>query len=158
MQIVLFGATGGLGEQLLQQALEQGHTVRAVVRTPSKLSVQREGLEVVQGDVINNSAAELAEKLKGADAVISALGQGRYLGITNFYSTGIQTLIEASKDVGIRRFIIISSSGTDVTTEEPWWYLWFAPSSHQRLHRPSTHGRTDLSQRAGLDRCAPPHC
>ena len=46
MKLVLLGATGETGKEVLQQALKQGHTVTAVVRTPEKITIQDEKLKV----------------------------------------------------------------------------------------------------------------
>lgn len=51
MNILIIGASRGIGLQLLEQALAQGHTVTALVRDPQKLSKQRERLKVVKGDI-----------------------------------------------------------------------------------------------------------
>ena len=71
-RILIIGATGGTGRQLLVRALEQGYVVRALVRDPGKLSVEHPHLTVVHGDVLDYSAVEKA--VRGQDAVISALG------------------------------------------------------------------------------------
>jgi putative NADH-flavin reductase len=71
MHIALFGATGGAGRQILAQALEQGHSLTALARDPSRLA-PREGLTAIGGDVLNPAA--VAECIQGADAVIYALG------------------------------------------------------------------------------------
>lgn len=51
MKIVVFGATGGAGRELVSQALQAGHEVTAVARDPASVSVRHERLTVVQGDV-----------------------------------------------------------------------------------------------------------
>lgn len=51
MKIVLFGATGNLGNVILDEALNRGHQVTAVLRDPSKLATKHTALTVVQGDV-----------------------------------------------------------------------------------------------------------
>jgi putative NADH-flavin reductase len=67
MNIVLLGATGKTGTELLNQALEAGHTVTAVVRTPTKLNSANPALTVIQGDVMN--ADSLASAMHGKDAL-----------------------------------------------------------------------------------------
>lgn len=49
MKLVVFGATGGTGIQIVEQALAAGHTVTAFLRTPSKLSIQHSNLVLFQG-------------------------------------------------------------------------------------------------------------
>jgi putative NADH-flavin reductase len=67
MNILLFGATGGTGKQVLLQALEQGHYITAVVRNPTKINIQSDKLEIVQGDVLTSN---LTEFVSGQDVVI----------------------------------------------------------------------------------------
>src|SRR5256714_6509621 len=54
-RVLIVGATGGTGRQLLAQALERGLEVTALVRNPAKLSVQHPRLKVIQGDVLDSA-------------------------------------------------------------------------------------------------------
>ena len=70
MNLLVLGATGATGRQVVAQALERGHHVTAFVRNPDRL---RKPLpEVIQGDLADPAAVENA--LRGRDAVLSALG------------------------------------------------------------------------------------
>lgn len=71
MKIVLFGATGNIGNVILDEALARGHSVTAVVRDPAKLATKHPALTVVQGDVAHPSSFTGA--LAGADAAIASL-------------------------------------------------------------------------------------
>ena len=64
--IGIVGATGGIGQFVVQHALEAGHTVHALARDPSKVA-PRDGLVVFQGDVCN--AATLDDWMRGVDHV-----------------------------------------------------------------------------------------
>lgn len=75
MKVVVFGGTGRTGSQVVQQALQRGWEVTALVRNPSALSVKHAQLRAVQGDVMD--AAAVASAIAGQDAVLSALGQRR---------------------------------------------------------------------------------
>src|SRR5689334_10714563 len=72
MKLAIFGAAGRTGILLVQQALEEGHEVVALVRTPSKLSIGNQRLTVVQGDV--TQLADVERVVQGVDAVLSVLG------------------------------------------------------------------------------------
>ena len=72
MKLLIFGATGGTGQQLVEQALEQGHYVTAFVRNPAKVAVKHERLKVVKGNVLDCDSVEAA--VAGQDTVLSALG------------------------------------------------------------------------------------
>jgi putative NADH-flavin reductase len=124
MNIVLLGATGQLGQAILKQALEKGHSVKALVRNPAKLDLQHDCLEIVQADVLHDSSDRIAMLLAGSDAVISAIGTGYSVKITTIYSKGTQTIVEAMEKANIRRLVVVSSCGTDPEPTESWWYLW----------------------------------
>jgi putative NADH-flavin reductase len=71
-RILVIGATGGTGRQLLTQALERGYTVTALVRTPADLRVDHPQQTVMQGDVLDYHSVETA--MRGQEAVLCALG------------------------------------------------------------------------------------
>ena len=52
MKVVIFGATGGTGREVIKQALDARHEVTAVARNPSALTIQHERLKIIQGDVL----------------------------------------------------------------------------------------------------------
>ena len=124
MNLAIIGATGGTGLELTKQALALGHTVRVLVRSPEKVKTTHERLEVVKADLMHESAEKLAEKLGPSEVVLSALGAGTQLGITRLYSEGTDRIIAAMSQAKLKRLIVVSSVGTDPTTDEPWWYLW----------------------------------
>ncbi len=72
MKLLIFGATGGTGQTLVEQALDQGHIVTAFARDPAKVRTTHKNLSVVKGDILNNDSVEAA--INGQDAVLSALG------------------------------------------------------------------------------------
>ena len=72
MKLVVLGATGGTGLELVRQAIEHGHSVTAFVRSPDRLQPFRDRIAVQQGDLLNR--AELEAVLRGHDAVLSGFG------------------------------------------------------------------------------------
>lgn len=106
MKLIIFGATGGTGRHLIQQALTQGHEVTAFARDPSKLNIP--GLNVFQGDVMDYSS--VAAAVPGHDAVLSALGSPANK-IGTIRSGGTQHIIRAMEKSGIRRFVCQTSLG-----------------------------------------------
>src|SRR3954462_6921560 len=72
MKLLVFGATGGTGRALVEQALQQGHEVTAFVRNPAKVTPKHEKLKVVKGNVTDCHSVGAA--VAGQDAVFSALG------------------------------------------------------------------------------------
>jgi putative NADH-flavin reductase len=109
MQILIIGATGGTGRQLVAQALEAGHQVTALVRKPSKLKLNHERLTVVKGNVLDY--ASVAAAVKGQQAVLSALGHKRWIIPSCILSTGTKNIIRAMEAHGVRRFICETSLG-----------------------------------------------
>jgi putative NADH-flavin reductase len=72
MKLLIFGATGGTGRQLVDQALAQGHEVTAFVRNPAKMTTPHENLKIVKGNIMDCHSVGAA--VAGQDAVFSALG------------------------------------------------------------------------------------
>src|SRR5882724_368779 len=72
MKLVVLGATGGTGLEIVRQAIEHGHSVTAFVRSPERLKPFRDRITVKQGDLLNS--AELERVIKGHDAVLSGFG------------------------------------------------------------------------------------
>lgn len=126
MKLVVFGATGTVGRQVVQQALEQGHTVTAFARSLAKLDIQHPQLSLAQGDVMDASAVEQA--LQGQDAVVCVLGAGKKLKST-IRSEGTQQIIQAMEKVGMRRLICLSTLGTGDSWSNLsfyWKYVMFS--------------------------------
>src|SRR5882762_5785574 len=72
MKLVVLGATGGTGLEIVRQALEHGHSVTAFVRSPERLKQFGDRITVKQGDLLNS--ADLEKVLLGHDAVLSGFG------------------------------------------------------------------------------------
>ena len=72
MKLIIFGATGRAGQPLLQQALQAGYEVAALVRTPEKLTTKSDLLTVIQGNIVDPDKVDQA--VAGSAAVISVLG------------------------------------------------------------------------------------
>ena len=109
MKIVVIGATGGTGKEVVEQGLAAGHDVTAIVRNPATFTVQLKNLEVVQGDVLKT---DLRDAFVDKDVVVSALGVHQRAP-TVVYSQGVINIINAMMQVGMRRLICISASGLD---------------------------------------------
>jgi putative NADH-flavin reductase len=106
LNILVFGATGGTGLELVKQGLHQGHRMTAFVRNPSRLQVRHAALSIIQGDVMNRSQVEVA--VKDQDAVISSIGVTRRTPIT-VCSEGTKNIIAAMKAYHINRLIVESA-------------------------------------------------
>jgi NAD(P)-dependent dehydrogenase (short-subunit alcohol dehydrogenase family) len=72
VRLTIFGASGQTGRRPVEQALDAGHTVTAVVRDPTRLPIHHQRLQVVVADVLDPAAIQPA--VAGADAVLSPWG------------------------------------------------------------------------------------
>ena len=125
MKLVIFGSTGSIGSHVVEQALEQGHTVTAFVRDPDKLNVQHPNLNIFTGDVMNLASVEQA--VIAHEAAICILGSGRKLS-GNVRSQGTKNIIQALEKAGIKRFICQSTLGAGDSWSNLnfyWKYIMF---------------------------------
>lgn len=114
MKIVIFGATGGTGRELVKQALAGGHEITAFVRSPSKLAPEPR-LKVAAGDALDGNAVRSA--IAGQEAVISALGS-RSLNDSVLLPRAMAHILLAMAQNGVRRLIVMGASGTMPQAEE----------------------------------------
>ena len=78
MKLAIIAATGGVGQQLLRQALDAGHDVTAVVRNPAKLPADLREARIVTADLAAPHPAALEAAIAGTDAVVSGLGPPKH--------------------------------------------------------------------------------
>ena len=116
MNLLIVGATGGTGQQLVSQALERSHRVTALVRKmPS--AEPRPGLITVLGNVLDASSLDGA--VQGQNAVLSALGHKQFFRPTHILSEGTRNLIGAMRRHGVRRFVCETALGIS----DAWWQM-----------------------------------
>jgi len=108
MHIALFGATGRVGGRLLEYALAEGHTVRALVRDPAKLA-PRDGLTILAGDVLDPAAVR--ETITGTEAVLSGLGGAGLHEPGEAQSQGMRNIVAAMRAHGVRRVLGVAGGG-----------------------------------------------
>ena len=116
MKIVVFGATGGTGKQVVRQALENGHHVTAFARTPSKLEIEHENLSLFQGDVMD--AEKVEQAIAGQEAVISALGPTRPP-VPGMMEAAAKNIIAAMEVHGLKRLISTTGAGVRDPQDQP---------------------------------------
>jgi putative NADH-flavin reductase len=115
MKLIVLGASGGCGRQLVAQAVEQGHTVTAVVRS-STWQPPSPAVQVQRGELTDRPFLEQA--IRGHDVVLSALGL-RFASIApwskpevaDLLTRSTPVIIEAMKAAGVKRLIAISAGG-----------------------------------------------
>jgi putative NADH-flavin reductase len=109
MKLTVFGATGGVGKELVRQALAAGHQVTAVVRDPARLPVTGERLEVFRADLTDPEALRAA--VAGRDAVLSGLGaRGLKDAGTGVAERLTRTVLAAMETEGVRRLVVVSAA------------------------------------------------
>ena len=122
MKLAIIGAAGRTGTQVVRQALERGHAVTAVARTPGNVTGTVTGrpdrLSVARADVTDLDA--LLPALDGCHAVISALGTGKSRSATTVYSAGVANELKAMEHLGIGTLAVISASPAGPRAEQPF--------------------------------------
>jgi putative NADH-flavin reductase len=108
-RLLVVGATGGTGRQLVMQALERGYMVTAFVRHSSKLQIDHPRLRIALGDVLDYATVE--EAMRGQEAVLSALGHKRFLYPTRFLSGGTRNVLRAMSAQRVSRLVCQTSLG-----------------------------------------------
>lgn len=109
-KVIVFGATGSVGQHLVQQALAEGHAVSTFSRSAAKLEhLQHPHLTKLEGDVFDQEAVDAA--IKDQDVVFVTLGSGKKRKGT-VRSTGTKSIIQAMKKHGIKRLICQTTLGT----------------------------------------------
>lgn len=111
-RILILGATGGTGRELVEQALAAGHDVTAFVRVPSKLPPGR--VRAVAGDIVRDST-KLDDAMRGQDVVISALGVGQSFKPAGLITQAAPQIVGAMQRAGVRRLIFTSAFGIGPT-------------------------------------------
>jgi len=109
MKVLVLGASGATGREVVRAVIAQDFDVTAFVRDPARLTVGGQRLRVVQGDV--GDAAAVAGAVKGQDAVISALGVSRPLHADPVVVDGIRHTLHAMDEQGVARLVYLSFIG-----------------------------------------------
>ncbi len=106
--IIVFGASGGVGRQVVTQALDKGYTVTAIVRNPAAFELEHPNLTIGKGDVMQPGS--FLDAMRGQEAVISAIGSGN-LNPTTVYSQGMRNIIAAMRIRSVPRISAVSAGG-----------------------------------------------
>jgi putative NADH-flavin reductase len=114
MRLLVFGASGKTGREIVQQALERGHEVTAFVRRPEKFKLTHGQLSVVRGDVMDPASVDAA--MRGRDAVLVALGHRRYLVPSKILSEGTRNIVNAMHKHDVRRLVCETALGVGDST------------------------------------------
>lgn len=113
-RLLLLGATGGTGRQVLDQAAAKGLAVTALVRSPDRLPATGRPERVVAGDIRDDSPA-VREAFAGQDAVISTLGVGQSFRPGGLIAQAAPLIVAAMRQHGVRRLVFTSAFGVGPT-------------------------------------------
>jgi uncharacterized protein YbjT (DUF2867 family) len=132
--VLVVGATGSLGGKVVDELLERGKNVRALVRpTSDASSLESRGVEIARGDMLDVDS--LVAAMRGADAVITTAA-GYTRGGKNAHdidTVGNANLAEAAHRAGIRRFVLTSILTSDQTPGVP--HFWHKKLAEDRLEQ-----------------------
>lgn len=120
MRVLVIGAAGGTGEEVVHQAVLAGHEVTALVHTAKDFEAPAQ-VRVVEGDVLN--PATLDKAIPDQDAVIDTLGGHTPWKETSLETNAARNVIEAMRKNGVRRLLVVSAIGVGETKDlVPGWY------------------------------------
>ena len=109
--VALIGASGFVGNAILNELLNRGHNVTAIVRNPERINIQSSNLTVVKADVTDKNA--IIKACYGKDAVISAYNPGWTN--PNMYEETLRNyplILDEIKASGVKRLLIVGGAGS----------------------------------------------
>jgi putative NADH-flavin reductase len=109
MNLLIIGASRGIGAQLLKQSSQAGHAVTAVARHIQDIPHQGEQFRVIAGDILN--ASRVREVMAGQDAVCLTIGVGLTWKPVTVFSQGTKNVLAAMAEHGVRRLLCITGIG-----------------------------------------------
>lgn len=151
MELTVLGATGGVGQAIVRQALAAGHRVTAVVRDPARLPVTGPALEVFTAGLDDPEALRAA--VTGRDAVLSGLGP-RNQKAAGIATSGTRSILRAMDAEGVRRFVAVSAAPLGPVPEGETLFLRLATpivSRVLRRHYDDLRGMEEEMRRSATD-------
>ncbi|WLR55893.1 SDR family oxidoreductase [Mesobacillus subterraneus] len=147
MNILILGATGRVGSQIVAYAIRDRHHVTAFVRTPEKIQINNENLTSIHGNVLNKD--DIVRSMDGIDVVISALNTDG----TSTLSEGMPLIIEAMENEGIKRIITVGTAGILQSRITPISLRYQSSESKQRSTRAAKehHKVYDMLKQSSLE-------
>ena len=141
MKLIVFGATGTVGKEIVKQALYNGNKVKAFGRNVFTEGLpENENLELVQGALFDES--EVLKAIKGCDAVLSAIG-GATDGTDKTRSLGMKNIVKQMEKAGVKKIIALGGAGVldaadgkMVMEQEGFPPEYYAVSQEHKKHIP----------------------
>lgn len=130
MKLTIFGGTGRTGRLLVERALNDGHEVTLLARDPAKAPWKHERLSVMQGSL--SDAAQVAEAIKGADAVISVAAPT---------PDGARYIVQGMEQHGVKRLVVATGVGV-FQPQDRLLIIDHAMKALMRIFTPTIHHDT----------------
>jgi uncharacterized protein YbjT (DUF2867 family) len=157
MKIFILGASGRTGKHIVAKALENGHSVHALVRDTNKLKIIHPDLKIFEGSSLKPE--DIRQGLKGCQAAVSCLNisrksdfpWARLVAPPDLLSSSLKNLAMAMSAEGINRVIIMTAAGAgDSWNQMPWWFKGLIKSSNIWVTY-QDHGKQEkLMEESGL--------
>ena len=149
MKLLVLGATGGTGQQVVTQALDAGYDVTVLARTPGKVAIHHPHLRVLHGAVTDVGA--LAEATRSQDAVISALGRGKTFKADRLMERSVPLVLAAMYNANVPRLMFTSAVGVGVSFQDsPWLAKLFFKTLLREIYADKAIGE-ELIRNSRLD-------
>ncbi|MDV4149942.1 NAD(P)-binding oxidoreductase [Clostridium sp. AL.422] len=108
MKIIVFGANGRTGQEVIKQALNKGIEVTAFVRNAENMKIQSEKLQIIVGQATNYE--DVKKAMAGHDAVISCIG-GPGMKASTTITDITKNIVDAMNEAGVKRILQMASAG-----------------------------------------------
>ncbi|CAM3205990.1 SDR family oxidoreductase [Paenibacillus taichungensis] len=118
MKLTIFGATGQIGQIVVNQALQAGYDVTAYSRRPDALSIDHKNLHIVVGNLTDRE--KIKKAIKGSDAVLSALGPALSMKrkVSDLpIAEAHKAIISVMEEIGLKRFITLATPTIQATED-----------------------------------------
>lgn len=109
MNVLIIGATRGIGLELVKQALDNNHIVTALVRNSSKPGIKHDRLRVAKGDILE--VTSISKVMNDQDVVCTTIGINPTFREVTVFSEGISNVIREMKKAGVNRLISVTGVG-----------------------------------------------
>ena len=149
-RILVVGATGGTGREVVRQARESGHDVTALSRTATRTLPDHERLRKVDC-ALPQDAGILANAMAGQSAVICALGRGRSFASHHLLEQCVPSILTAMRGHGVRRLVFTSAIGVgEAVRDVPFLPAVFAKTLLRGIYADKVIGER-MVRESGLD-------